>query len=365
VLSGLIYSVIAPLILIFNVVAFGLFWFAYRYTTLYVTKFSFDTGGLLFPNAINQLFVGLYFLELCLVGLFFLATNTDGSGNAYGSPCAPQAVIMIIVLLLTAIYQWLLNKDFGPLFRYLPITLEDDAVIRDEEFARAQDKKFGLVEGEQEGDDINDVLEERERHSQDENDAAEATERVQIEERRRSRSGSHKLMSMVPNTLSRIVPVRGNWAERSRNMRRPKNWLKSPAPATDANASASAEQTIKQHHLHGHHIRSRSDPEAHHSINPIADALFSGIKDEMEDLTPEVRDKLVQRAFQHDALRARRPVIWIPRDELGVSDDEVSRTNRFSAHIWISNEYTGLDGRGKVVYRKSPPDFSELDLIDL
>src|SRR5690606_29469687 len=58
-------------------------------------------------------------------------------------------------------------------------------------------------------------------------------------------------------------------------------------------------------------------------------ALFDDIPDEIEDLSPEERDRLVSRAFQHSALRAKRPVIWIPRDDLGIADDEIWRTQRF------------------------------------
>ena len=83
------------------------------------------------------------------------------------------------------------------------------------------------------------------------------------------------------------------------------------------------------------------------------------------DLTPDQRDVLVQKAFQHSALRARRPVIWIPRDELGVSDDEVRRMGAFSKHLWVSNVRQGLDAKGKCVYSGAPPDFSEVDLIAL
>ena len=97
----------------------------------------------------------------------------------------------------------------------------------------------------------------------------------------------------------------------------------------------------------------------------IGHALFSGIHDELEDLTPDERDRLVQRAFQHEALRARRPVIWIPRDDLGVSDDEIFRTQRYSKHIWVSNEYQALDGKCRAIFSRSPPDFSEVDLIQL
>ena len=34
-------------------------------------------------------------------------------------------------------------------------------------------------------------------------------------------------------------------------------------------------------------------------------------------------------------------------------------------NIWISNEGVALNGRGKVVFRRSPPDFSNVDLIVL
>lgn len=348
---GLIYSVISPLILIFNIITFSLFWLVYRYNTLYVTKFRFDTGGLLYPKAINQLFTGLYVMELCLIGLFFLVRDADDAGRAVGTPCKGQAIVMIILFLLTILYQYLLNKAFGPLFRYLPITLEDEAVMRDEEFARAQEKRWNLTEGEEYGDDINDVLEKRARRSAEESKQAEEIEMKEIEARReRGRVDRRHLGSIVPSAMGNLLPAKGSWADRSRNQRA----RDSAMPGHDHFAS-----------LHRQH-RKQVDPESQRSIvNPIGEALFSGLNDEIEDLTPEERDKLVQRAFQHEALRAKRPVIWIPRDELGISDDEIHRTQRFSKHIWISNEYTGLDGKARVVYRRSPPDFSEVDLIEL
>jgi hypothetical protein len=102
-----------------------------------------------------------------------------------------------------------------------------------------------------------------------------------------------------------------------------------------------------------------------HTSSQGSHALFAGIHDELEDLTPEERDELVARAFRHDALRAKRPVIWIPQDDIGVSDDEVYRTQRFSKHVWISNEYQALDGKFRTIFSRSPPDFSEVDLIQL
>ncbi|KAL8727303.1 MAG: hypothetical protein Q9166_006134 [cf. Caloplaca sp. 2 TL-2023] len=355
---GLIYSVISPLIMVFNIVTFSLFWLVYRYNTLYVTKFRFDTGGLLFPKAINQLFTGLYVMELCLIGLFFLVRDADEKGNSVGTPCKGQAIIMIIVLILTVLYQLLLNNAFGPLFRYLPITLEDEAVLRDEEFARAQEKRWRLADGEREGDNINDVLEERERRSLEESRKAEELELKEIDTRRkRSTLDPKNLDGLIPDVVTKMLPLpkKGAWADRSRQRAH-----------TNTNNLLSPEDAHAGHRHHDRHqSRNPTDIEAQKSGTKIGDALFSGLNDEIEDLTPEERDKLVQRAFQHSALRARRPVIWVPRDDLGVSDNEIRRTQKLSEHIWISNEFIGLDGKCRVIYRKSPPDFSEVDLIEL
>ena len=280
---------------------------------------------------------------------------------------------MIVVLILTVIYQFLLNNAFAPLFRYLPITLEDEAVIRDGEFARAQQKRWDLAEGGQSGDDIEDALEEREKRSLEGDREAESIELKELEVRKqRGRLDPRNLGNIVPGAIGNIVPgaignivpgaigniipSKKSWADRSNN-RGSANW------AHEHGRSPRIPTTSSRHH---HHRSRPVDMEAQSSNpNPIGEALFSGLHDEIEDLTPEERDKLVQRAFQHEALRAKRPVIWIPRDELGVSDDEIRRTQRFSDHIWVSNEYTALDGKCRVIYRRSPPDFSEVDLIEL
>lgn len=340
--------------MVFNIITFSLFWLVYRYNTLYVTKFRFDTGGLLYPTAINQLFTGLYFMEVCLIGLFLLVRDADDHGIAYGSPCKGQAIIMAVVFVFTVLYQWLLNRAFSPLFRYLPITLEDEAVIRDEEFARAQESQWRLDENEQPGEDIHDVLEDRERRSREEDARAEEIEMKEIEariQRGRLNPKGRGIGKIVPDAIGNLIPSKGTWADRSRK--------ETPhgTPKHDSHVITK---------LHRDRLRKATDVEAQKSgSDRVGEALFAGVNDEIEDLTPDERDQLVRHAFQHQALRARRPVIWIPRDELGVSDDEILRTQKLSKHIWISNEYTGLDKKARVVYRRSPPDFSEVDLIEL
>ena len=97
----------------------------------------------------------------------------------------------------------------------------------------------------------------------------------------------------------------------------------------------------------------------------MVEAFYTGIPDEMEDLTLDDRDLLTFYAFQHEALRAHRPTVWIPRDDLGISEDEIMRTRTYSRNISICNRGTALDSKGRVVYGGNPPDFSKMSLINL
>lgn len=51
---------------------------------------------------------------------------------------------------------------------------------------------------------------------------------------------------------------------------------------------------------------------------------------------------------QDEALTSARPILWIPKDELGVADDEIYYTRKTYDSIWISNEGESLDELGKL-----------------
>ena len=74
---------------------------------MFVYDFVTDTGGLAFPKAIQQIFVGVYFLELCLTGLFFLVRNVDGTGV----PCKIQGIFMVVLIILTIAFQVLFHRN--------------------------------------------------------------------------------------------------------------------------------------------------------------------------------------------------------------------------------------------------------------
>ncbi|KUJ14413.1 DUF221-domain-containing protein [Mollisia scopiformis] len=316
---ALIYCVVSPLIILFAIITFTLFWIANRYNMLYVSRFKLDTGGLLYPRALNQTFVGLYIMELCLVGLFFLVRDENGDAS-----CAPQGIIMIVSIVLTALYQVLLNWSFGPLLLHLPITFEDEAVLRDEAFERAQARRLGI--------------------DADEEETVGPIQHDGAIELGKMNSHQNKFAKFNP---ANVVKEAGTWAAKS--------------------GRAFRQQTFgRGHEAEDPVIRQKRRHRDLDNQKKIADALYGGYNDDIEDLTPDERDVLVRHAFQHYALRARRPTVWIPRDDIGVSDDEIKRTREYAGNnIWISNVGAALDSKAKVVYGRNPPDFSEIDLIQL
>jgi hypothetical protein len=110
--AGLVYSVIAPLILVFSIIFFGALWVLYRSYPPRLSNLDLGTSDLFYPTAMRQLFTGIYFMELCLAGLFFLVRDAQGKA-AY----TPQAVIMMLLTGLTALFHYALDQGYE--FRWL------------------------------------------------------------------------------------------------------------------------------------------------------------------------------------------------------------------------------------------------------
>lgn len=139
-MPGLIYLVMAPLILLFSSVTFGLFWVVFRYNLLYVTVSRPNTRGLLYLTALNQLFTGVYVMELCMIGLFFLVRD-DYNRATY----VRQAVIMIITTVIIVGFQLLINNAFAPLLRFLPQTEAGEAEEEPKDHGTRIDSYLGIL----------------------------------------------------------------------------------------------------------------------------------------------------------------------------------------------------------------------------
>jgi len=97
------------------VAAFSIILVAFQYNLTCVVRPRYRHGGQLYPTALEQLFTGLYVLELCCAGLFLL---NRGGNNVFS--CIGQAVITIVTLGCTAIFQLFLRQGFRPLLSQKP-----------------------------------------------------------------------------------------------------------------------------------------------------------------------------------------------------------------------------------------------------
>ena len=117
IMSELIYSIIASLILLLSFIIFDLFWVMFCYNLLYVTVSRSNTRDLLYSTTLNQLFTNVYVLKLCMIDLFFLVRD-----NHNRAICVDQVVIMIITMTMTLVFQLILNDVVASLLRFMSQT---------------------------------------------------------------------------------------------------------------------------------------------------------------------------------------------------------------------------------------------------
>jgi len=110
------YALIAPVVLGFAAVGVGFLHVVYRYNLVHVYDSEIDTKGLVYPRALLQMILGLYFSEICMIGLFSLR-------HAIG-----PVVLTAILLVITALVHISLLDAVRPFLNSLPktLTVEED-----------------------------------------------------------------------------------------------------------------------------------------------------------------------------------------------------------------------------------------------
>lgn len=341
--------------LLFVLITFSLFWVVIKNNLLYCVRTgTVDGGGLFFPSAINQLFTGLYFMEICLIGLFFLVRDTQAK-----VACAAQGIIMAVVLALTILYQIWLMMHLTPLFKYAPVRLdvESKALLGDYE-ENHRIKSAGIQNtSTPTGSDLPDKSKNTvELSSQT---APHSPDVRTTHEPQSSTEERPPLWQRQSSNRSKNLQV-----QQREDVRSAKQILLRLNKPLDEARLAQLEKKLAKG---GVGIGSvllprRKDIEAQMHDDPISKIIMQH-NDELENLDPEERDMLTSVAFMHPVLREPSPSVWIPSDELGVSDDEVRRTREFSVDVVIDNRGAYFDIKLKVQVNKPPPDMSEFALI--
>lgn len=326
---GLIYSIIAPLMLVFISVVFSLFWMAYRHNYYYVQRTKVDTHGQIFNQALSQLLAGVYVLEITLIGLFFLVRNENGNVT-----CTPQAIIMIVALALTAAYHFVLEGTMSPLYDLLPVTLEDKAAERERRRFQAN---MDAVDTEADEDSGND--------GQATPDEKNTRNRM---DRQRDRGTEKGIVSTAANARRMMQRLQQRVESRLEATHRQTTPSRDPNDHNSYATTAAAEGKSRK--------------------REIADELGASIArypDELLDLSPAERAAEVCAAYQDPITREPTPIIWIPQDAAGGSEDVLRRVQqRYGGLLQYSNAGAYLTQKGKCEVTQPAPDVRSDWLLD-
>lgn len=319
ILAGLIYCIISPLMLVFVSITFSLFWVAYRHNYYYVQRNKVDTHGLLFNNAIAQLFAGIYILEAALIGLFLLVRDTDDN-----YACSSQATIMIVILVLTAIFHFVMEQHLRPLYEFLPVALEDSAVD-------AERERFLVHEG----------------NGQSRQESGE--------------SGGIELSEL--NAEGVLDGSIEKWAKRRASMIQSKSMSATAAHARNALSRIKQETAARVTEIQGHVSESIGKSRRREVADQLA-AAIAGYPDELTDLSPEERDAELKAAFQDPITREPAPIIWIPQDPAGISEDVLKQAAKYGDYLQYSTAGAYLTPNNKVEVTQPAPDVRPDWLLD-
>jgi len=300
---AIIYSCIAPLVLVFATIGLYLFYFAFRYNLLYVMDCNIDTQGLIYPRALQHLTVGCYILVVCLIGLFAI-------GSASQSIAVGPLIIMIIFLIFMILYHLSLNAALDPLLKYLPKNLEaeEEALLAE---TRSQlgytttdeSKTVGLAEGASASNNpTNNVVHNEKNGTNGTNGATDGIDGV---------DGVDSAEKGLPPTT-----------------------------------------TLPPPHKKPNFLTKFLRPDKYTDYATMRRLIPAEIE------VPYYEPQVERDAYYHPAITNELPLLWVPKDDAGVSRQEVAHSGKV---IPISDQDAWLDEKNKIQWNadKLPPVYQK------
>ena len=230
---------------------------------LYTVQPKIDTKGHCYTLALQQILTGIYIAELCLLGLFSLRKATGPS------------IMVVLLLITTALFNYTTNRYFAPLEQFLPADL---ALGSDDDEEQAP-----LLSSAEEGEA--DALHNAERHI-------------------------HSLSSRARVPPHIISPV----------------------------------ARFLQPHIFASHTAMKAW---------LRDGDFD------EDDAPEYSDDDLKKAYLNPAYTSKTPVIWLAKDEVGVSENEAKENEE--KDLKCTDQGAWIDEKGELKW--SVDDFEEVPVF--
>lgn len=298
---ALAYSCIAPLVLGFATIGLGILYLVYRHNFLYVYTTNVDTKGRNYARALQHLTVGVYLSELCLIGLF--AINTGDQTQAIG-----PLVLMVIFLIITILYHLTMRHALGPLIEHLPANLMIEANAT---------KKTSQNPGDIEDEGSPGVSSHR-----------SYTETGACQKRTQSASDTNSHTRNVEKSSGNDV-----------NASNGSNGIKPPAEnpsegGTQANLKSKLIEFLNP---------------TRQSARAIAATLHSSL----HSPAPPLSSEDIKNAYYNPAITSPKPLIWIVKDDMGISQTEIEDTRQSTdGLVDITDESAYFNDNGKVVWNR-------------
>ncbi|RXK37761.1 hypothetical protein M231_05010 [Tremella mesenterica] len=312
------YCVISPIINGFGALFFLLSALVYKYLFLWVKDQSpdSDTGGLFFPKAVTHTFVGIYVQQVCLCALFFLAK------------ALPQGIIMVVLIVLTAGMHLVISQSFSPLINPLPMTLAQIGQSADptSEAVKAVKEMFSDPSPDQ-------------RFSSD-NSSQERLTKPNLytasPETKRAPGKSAILQAQATEKSNQSLPTPAAST--------------TPGPPQPLFSNGDVElgslpNTLQDPSARAHTAFEPEDEDEAYFAVPGGPGVVRTTEQDPNDVY----------AFFHPATKEPQPVLWLPRDELGLCEAEIEANA--AAGVESTCKGSVLNQKGRVQISGPPPDY--------
>ncbi|KAH3679710.1 hypothetical protein WICMUC_000778 [Wickerhamomyces mucosus] len=334
----IVYSIIAPIILIFSTFALGLLYVAFLYLMTYINGNDFDSRGRNYPKALFQTFVGLYLAEVCNLGLFIMA-------KTWG----PVALSVIILVVTVLAHLWFRYR-FEPLLDTVPIS-----VIRE---SRGEGSAYSTYIKDQGLKEIKQVGKNYSNEGSDQNNDGKF-------------SNTGEAITLADDNHTVESPTSGNPFEKEsnvldENLSKKATANQQPETSNDgiqSNKSLNQKDVDTEKNLDNIQAQFKESPTQviKRFFNPLHAYNFTFVRSRLPTIfndTVTYTQDYLDTAYHDPAISDERPHIWIPSDPLGISDYEIGLTEHTS--VLVSNENTEYNKKGdKYVVTGEPPSYEE------
>ncbi|CAK5265567.1 unnamed protein product [Mycena citricolor] len=363
---GFSYSMLNPMINLFALLSFVMFFIAYKFllTQVFDQPDESETGGMYFPMCMSNLFVGLYIEQICLACLFFLKASISPQ------TAVVEAVMMLILVGLTAAAHIMINTSFGPMTEFLPMSLATKKMA----------KRY-------------------EKHQQKQGDTTALDHEEDMFQRNALRSVRRRIQRLPKQLDSTLVTLRARVKEEGEYLASPSSKRKhkfsedtpresfdpsstdspstshdpaSPPPTTEGEGQKQAEKQVIADLPEGDApelYRPKSPAPSHTSERPRASRSRTRTQSKTtrpgrpsidsrdlsdEDVSTDDEEDTDEHAFDHPSTYMPQPTVWLPKDRLGISELLIGEMR--AAGVDASDLGASMDARGVVEVTRNPPD---------